>query len=698
MADDYFQEYGPVERRRRTHDVQTVPHPAYELPHDEEPQRRRSPRPVRRSRRRLRMFLLGSGVMLFLLMVLAGAGLWHLDRTFEGRIYPNVAIQGFDLSQMTPTEAHAVLDQAYGNFLRHPVTITYNGRTWEPTAAEIGVSLNITQTVDAAYNLGRGANIVRSTRSVAEIWRHGYDLPLTLQIDQTKLKAYLAQKTQQFNVAPVNAGLVIGSNSAVVTPSRTGRIVLIDETALDIVSRLPAMEPYMVVLRTDTIIPLIQDEGVADAKRKIDAILQGPLTLTGGPELEWGLSVDDLRAMIVLEQVSTESGYTLQADLNENLLRQRVATYADQIGRGSVNPRVHYNEGNLTIIRQGQTALRLDEEASASRIHEQATIGNERIVELVVNEIDPDVTAENLYDLGLNEIVGVGRSSFIGSAPYRIQNIKAGSALLDGILIGPGEEFSFNEAIGSIDEANGFVKGYAIINNRTQEEWGGGICQDSTTLFRAAFHAGLPVTERHEHSFRITWYETYEPFGMDAAIFTGYLDLRFVNDTGQWLLLNTYVNEATSTVTYILYGTKPNREVLLDGPYVTHEYAKPAEPTYVEDINVPVGVFEQTDVARNGMDITVYRIIRQNGQVILREPFYTHFKPWPDIYLHNPATPRPPAGCVPNQYCPALEPPPPPAQPESPPESQPQPQPEPPTEPQPPAGDQGQPLQPAPDQ
>ncbi len=660
MADDFYQKYGPIERRRQSGDqpaafVETVSErPVYrpETTHA---------RPTRRPRRRLRTFLWGSGITLLLIALLAGAGLWYLNRTFDGRIYPNVAIQGLDVSQMTPEEARAVLHEEYDALLNNPLTLTFNGRSWEPAGDSIGISLNIDATVDEAYSLGRGGNLINSLQAISGIWRDGYDIPIALTIDESLLKAYLTDITRDLTLAPKDANLIIGGTNAAITPSRDGRIVLVDETALDITNYLHSLAPASVVLRTEVIKPNLNDSGVAEAKRTVDAILQSALTLTAGSDRSWELSTDDLRALIKIKREQDPNGNALLvASLDEGMIRQRVATYADEIGRGTVNPRVDFNGGNLLIMREGVTGLRLDEEASAVRITQQATVGVSRTIELVVNQVQPDVTPENLYDLGLVEAVGVGKSSFVGSAAYRITNIEAGSRLLDGILIAPGEEFSFNENVGTIDDSNGFVKGYAIINNRTQEEWGGGICQDSTTLFRAAFHAGLPITERHEHSFRISWYEVYEPYGMDAAIYTGYLDFRFINDTGNWLLLNTYVDRSTTTVTYVLYGTKPNREVIFDGPYVTKEYPAPTDPEFIPDPKEPVGTFHQTDTARGGMDITVYRNIVQDGRVILREPFYTRFKPWADKFTYNPQTPLPPKGCYPNKPC-AANPPAPPA-------------------------------------
>lgn len=226
-----------------------------------------------------------------------------------------------------------------------------------------------------------------------------------------------------------------------------------------------------------------------------------------------------------------------------------------------------------------------------------------------------------------------------------MQNIRAGAAQMDGVLLAPNEEFSFNQHVGAIDASNGFTEGYAIIQGRTQLEWGGGVCQVSTTVFRAAFWAGVPITERNQHSFRISWYEVYEPIGMDAAIFTGPggYDFRFVNDTGSWLLMQTEVDLRRARLTVRLYGTKPNREVIQTGPELTNERPAPQEPRYVADPELPPGAIRQTDTKRGGMDVRIGRIVRQNGQILYRDTFLSRYQPWPDIYALGPgATPPTP--------------------------------------------------------
>ncbi len=277
--------------------------------------------------------------------------------------------------------------------------------------------------------------------------------------------------------------------------------------------------------------------------------------------------------------------------LDQYLVDKRIIAIANETGRGSVHPRVAWNNGDLKIIKPGTPGLRIDEPKARDMI--MAAIGSsQRTLELPVREVAPEVTEANLHSIGIDELVSVGTSDFSGSAAYRIHNVGRGMELFNGILLAPGEEFSFNENVGEIDAKNGFVEGYAIVQNRTQLEFGGGICQDSTTMFRAAFWAGLPITERWGHSFYISWYDKYglgqngNGMGMDATIFTGGPDLKFVNDTGNWLLIQSWSNPRTGVAQVELYGTKPDRRVELT-QRVYDRVPAPPNPVYVVDAKQP---------------------------------------------------------------------------------------------------------------
>jgi len=335
-----------------------------------------------------------------------------------------------------------------------------------------------------------------------------------------------------------------------------------------------------------------------------------------------------------------ETSDRIAINLNPVQIERRVRKITDETGRGSVNPRVAWNDGNLQIIKPGQTGLRLDQDGTRAALF--GWTGGERTLALPVNVVQPDVSEANLRTLGINELVSVGKSDFSGSADYRIQNIGVGMRVFNGILLAPDEEFSFNDNVGSIDAANGFVEGSAIVNNRVQQEFGGGICQDSTTFFRAAYWAGLPITERWGHSFYISWYDKYalgplgDGPGMDATIFTGGPDLKFVNDTGHWMLIQTSSDPSSGTATVAFYGTKPNRQVEISQEVSDR---KPAieKPVFYADSEQPRGSYKRTDTKRAGMTIRVYRTITQDG--VLKKPrlFETVFKPWADKYALNPA-------------------------------------------------------------
>lgn len=580
--------------------------------------------------------------MLAVLLVGAGfAGLAWLDREYTDRIYPNVALQGVNLSQKTQPEARAAVEQKFGSFLKQPITITYQGQTWQPSPEELGVRIDLDRAVSEAYNAGRGNGLVNNLRQVGTIYQQGLDLPLRVSIDGNALNAYLTTLAADLEEPATEATLTIADASVQTSDSVKGRMALIDETASEIVRGLQTLEPQVVSLRTRELEPRLSSESIAEARRTAEAMLLSPLELVFN-ENSYELDQATLADMIVLQRVETDTGSILNAQLDQTKLEKWATKLADKIGRSSVEPRVNWSGGNLKIFREGRIGYRLDVKATVDMINGAVTTITRKL-DLPVEEVQPRVTAETLSSLGITELVSVGKSDFSGSAAYRITNIKAGVNLLHGILIPPDGEFSFNENIGAIDEAHGFVEGYAIVGNRTQLEPGGGICQDSTTLFRAAFYAGLPFTAWTPHRFRISWYEKYDPIGMDSTIFTGGgPDLRFVNDTGNWLLLQGYVNDADASVTFALYGTKvPGRTVERTEPKITDHIPAPTKPVYIDDPEQPLGTFKQTDTARGGMNIEIVRVVKQNGEVVRTNKFVTKFEAWPNIFVKNPKTPRP---------------------------------------------------------
>ncbi len=567
----------------------------------------------------------------------AVVGLLMLESTYSGRIFSNVSIQGSRLDLMRPEEAKATLRERYAAFLATPLELQFESRVWRPTPSEIGVSLLVDEAVDRAYGIGRGIDMVSSLVESAQIWQDGIDLPLRVRVDQAKLQAYLTTIAAELEQSPRNAHVAVVGGQVAHTTALAGRQVLVDATLQDFLASVHLLQPQTVIIRTQLLRPLVEDDGVAETQQQLLALLREPVTVaTGGREWTWDMP--QLGQLVRLEHVPRADGpgQRITATLDRGMLESWVAPLSKEINSFPVEPRLRFTAAGPEIATAGRDGARLEVEQAVDQLM-TALWQEPRTFALPVTVLQPQARPETLANLGIVELVAQGKSSFEESASYRVQNIQAGARQMDGVLIPPGVEFSFNKTVGNIDESNGFTQGYAIIDGRTQLEWGGGVCQVSTTVFRAAFWAGLPITERNQHSFRIRWYEVFEPIGMDAAIFTGPggYDFRFVNDTDSWLLMETVVDTANEVLTVNLYGTSMNREVIQLPAQITNEIAAPRQPRYVDDPTLPRGTVKQTDTARGGMDVTVGRIVRQNGAVLVQDNFFSRFEPWPNIFVRG---------------------------------------------------------------
>ncbi|MBX0330374.1 VanW family protein [Oscillochloris sp. ZM17-4] len=629
--DDYYQEYGPIRRRRSSQPSE----PEEGGPPPEPPPARR---PRRRPTRRRRGGWAWAVAILGLLIAAPLALPYALQLYYGDAALPGVSVQGRPVSGLGDTAIAADLSSRYGDFLSRPLSLEYAGRTWQPSLSELGLSLDMADVARQAVSAGRQGDPITRLREIWQIYRGGLDITPRLVADQRVLQGYLMQIAPDIEQPPQDAALSIAAAKVVGTPSAPGVQLLVDATANDVLLAAQALRPQDIAIRTRALPPIVGDTALVRAQSRAAELLQSPVTLTNG-DRSWSWPPEKLAELLRV----APDGVGLAVSVDEGLLAQSVEGLAQQLDTGTAEPRLRFSAGQVTIVQEGRPGWRLIQDEAAAQIADLLLTSSPttRTLELPVEQLTPKITEATIGELGIKELVGEGLSSFSGSAQYRITNIKAGAARMDGVLIAPGEEFSFNRQLGDVDAANGFVEGYAIIGNRTQLEWGGGVCQDSTTVFRAAFWAGLPITERHAHAFYISWYDRFglgpqgNGQGMDASIYTGVNDLKFVNDTGSWLLMQADVDEVGQVLAVRLYGTKPGREVRLEGPAITNEVRAPSEPVYLDDPSLPAGTVHQSDTARGGRDITVERVITQGGAEVSRDTFFTRFRAWPNIFVRG---------------------------------------------------------------
>jgi vancomycin resistance protein YoaR len=254
--------------------------------------------------------------------------------------------------------------------------------------------------------------------------------------------------------------------------------------------------------------------------------------------------------------------YLGQKDKRLNL--SQLSTYIEKLGKSidsePVNARIVINNSQASTFAPERPGKKLNREKAVNEIARAIFAGHSSAT-LDVDYIQPEITIDSINNLGINSLIGKGESDFTGSPTSRIHNIKTATQRFNGVIVKPGEEFSFNSLLGEVEASTGYKPELVIKNNKLEYEYGGGICQVSTTIFRAAIYAGLPIKERKNHSFPVRY---YNPQGFDSTVYPGVVDLKFVNDTPNHILIQGYV--VKNKLTFEIYGTDDGRKVAVDHP------------------------------------------------------------------------------------------------------------------------------------
>lgn len=262
-----------------------------------------------------------------------------------------------------------------------------------------------------------------------------------------------------------------------------------------------------------------------------------------------------------------------------------------------------------------------------------ATAINEEIgtIQIPIKET-PFITtiSPELQGKGVREVIGIGYTTFYGSPANRVKNISVGIAKFNGVIIPRDEIFSFNKILGPVDGKNGFLKELVIKPEGTVPEYGGGICQVSTTAYRAALYAGLPIIERSAHSYAVTYYSQVGGHGIDATIYPGAHDLRFKNDTPGDIVIQSYSDGYEAY--FIFYGTNDGRSIRMDGPYISNRHSE-GGIDIVKTTDIPPGTKKQTEKAHVGFNALWYRHIMRADGTETTEPIESSYRATKDKIL-----------------------------------------------------------------
>jgi vancomycin resistance protein YoaR len=595
--------------------------------------------------RALRWFLLPPLVtfgllLLGTLLVTISYQAQHSDRVFTG-----VSVWGVDLSQLTREEARTALATTIPDAQNGTVELVDpgSGQTWQHSPASLGIKYDLEATVDAAYRIGRDGGPVQALRDQFTAWYYGQPLAPVIIFDEADLYTRLDEVAAEIERPALDSSLEFDGNTLAYMAGQIGRRLDVAETALRLSQPLSSFRNARVELLVHEIAPHILDSPETTAQ--VQAIVGSPMTLYFREPLadldldHVVVSPQQLAQWLRVEMVEGERGAYYRAFIDREAARQWLSGIEAQIYRQPQNARFYFDDdtGELVLVEPHVNGRALNVEATLDQFMAQVGTNN-RTLPLIVEDIQPTVHSKvTAAELGITGLLSESTTWFYGSTPERKHNIARAAAQFFGIVIAPGEEFSFNRYLGNVTEEAGFTTGLVIIGGQTVEGIGGGVCQVSTTLYQAAFWAGYPITARLEHGYRVHYYDDGEGPGMDATVFEPLVDLRFVNNTDHYLLIENYYNETFQSLTFKFYSTSVGRTVEKDGP-VFENVTPPKPDTWEYNEELEEGEIIKVDWAVEGADVTVVRrVFDENGTLMYgEENIVSNYIPWGNVYQYGP--------------------------------------------------------------
>ncbi|MCP4415471.1 MAG: hypothetical protein GY805_02540 [Chloroflexi bacterium] len=597
------------------------------------------------------LYFLATPLAASLLLFVTLAIVWvSYQSQHNGRIFTGISIMGIDLSQMEVAEAEAALSQNFSYANEQIIFIDpATNQEFTKSPAELGLTFDTAQTVQAAYDLGRSGGAVQQAREMFDSWYYGRSLSPVLQLDEGQLDSSLAELAASINQPPSNATFDLNGGQTSYAAGQPGRFLDIADVRSRVLTPLTSFRAAKVELLVHEVTPAVYD--ASEAVAQIQQILGSPVTFYLRQPLDdldlapITLSNDDLAAWMRVEMTQTADGNNAHSVfVDENALRHWLRQFEDQLYRDPVNARFYFDDGTqeLVLVAPHVNGRELDIEATIAQIKTQVNSPN-RSIPFVVTDIVPVAHSNaTAADLGITELITQTTTWFSGSSDARKHNIATGAANFYGIVIAPYEEFSFNKYMGSITEADGFTEGLIIVGGQTIAGIGGGVCQVSTTLYQTAFFAGFPIAERLPHGYMLGYYRDGAGHGMDATVFNDgdiNIDMKFINNTPHHLLIENYYSEENEALTFKFYSTSMGRTVVKEEPVFANVTEVPGSDQdrweFVEAVEA--GTVEKIDWATEGATVSVRRLVyNADGTVIIDDTFVSNYIPVPNVFHYGP--------------------------------------------------------------
>lgn len=509
-----------------------------------------------------KFFYIISGVLLSLFIFVIGFGLANSQRIIWGVEVDGVSVGGMKLS-LTEKKLKTKSEE----LSRQKITINADNKKYETTFGNIGAEIDVEKILGKAFNVGRESNFIANFFNQIGILLKGRNLDVVLRFDGGKFENYL-KNFESYEKSASDASIYFDEESPDFfwKLAYDGKAIDRKRLAEDLGKYVQNQNNGEIAIYFLTTYPKISNEMArdgADVAKELLADYEGLKLLYNGNQSFWSVDKKTIGLWISFEL--DEESNKLKPVFDKSKIFDYLVLISQNINEEPIDAVLTYKDNRVQAFKLPRDGKRVNIEKSANSILKTIAFKNDEIA-LEFDTVKPKINTDDIENLGLTSLIATGVSNFVGSPKNRIHNIKIGAAKFNGVLLKAGEEFSFGNILGEVGPTQGYLPELVIKTNKTVPEYGGGICQVSTTAFRAAILGGLEIKERYPHSFPVKY---YSPQGFDAAVYPPSPDLKFLNDTPSNLLIQTKI--VGTKLYFEFYGTDDGRKVVLTGP---EEYDK----------------------------------------------------------------------------------------------------------------------------
>lgn len=474
----------------------------------------------------------------------------------------------------TPVYGAANMERAislYTARTHQTITLAISGKQFTVIPAEVGITVNESETVAAVQHIGHSRDIFTDWYEQVRALTGGERVTPVIQTDPAALNNFLYTTLASAQIFPVDATVSWSGEEFVVHNAGAGKVVSASALMQEIIARITGEQSFAtpIALAVEQQNPSITTAAaMAVAAQANGIIARAPFALSAQQDATllpaYTISADTAARWLSFQHIyGMNNAELLKISPNDAAIKQFLDEINNRVARAAHNAVLGYQSDKaMQILVPAVNGQTVDATASVALIS-KGLLSGDVALHYAVQTLTPTVSAATLQNLGVDALLAADTTNFSGSPQNRVRNITIGAAKYNNVIIQPNEEFSFDKTLGPVDASAGYLPELVIVNNETVPQYGGGLCQVSTTVFQAAVKAGLDITERSPHAYVVEYYGTP---GFDATIYPPQPDLRFINNTASPIVMQTYIKGNTLTVE--LFGRSDGRFVTLDGPHI----------------------------------------------------------------------------------------------------------------------------------